>query len=265
MHMTQREEITMMTSAQFPDLKGRSVLITGGGSGIGAALTEGFVQQGAKVAFVDIADEPSNALCDRLEKAWSSRPLYLKADLRDLAALENAARLASKAHGDVLVLVNNAGWDDRHDMASVTPDYWDWNQSINLRPHFFAAQAVAPGMKRAGQGAIVNFTSISFMMNQGNMPSYAAAKAGIIGLTKGLAGALGGDNIRVNAIAPGWVITERQKQLWVTPDGLAEHVAKQCLREEIQPDDMVGPCLFLASDASRMVTAQTLIVDGGYM
>ncbi|MGH6763595.1 MAG: SDR family NAD(P)-dependent oxidoreductase [Phyllobacterium sp.] len=255
----------MMTSAQFPDLKGCSVLVTGGGSGIGAALTEGFVRQGAKVAFIDIADDVSNGLCQRIEKDYGNRPLYLKADLRDLAALENAVSRAAKAHGDVLVLVNNAGWDDRHEMEKVTPDYWDWNQSINLRPHFFSAQAVTPGMKKAGKGSIINFTSISFMMNQGNMPSYAAAKAGIIGLTKGLAGALGAHNIRVNAIAPGWVITERQRQLWVTPEGLGEHVGKQCLREEIQPDDMVGPCLFLASDASRMVTAQTLIVDGGYM
>ena len=163
------------------------------------------------------------------------------------------------------MLVNNAALDDRHDMMDVTAEYWDANQAVNLRPHFFTAQAVAPGMKAAGKGSIINFTSTSFMINLGTMPSYTAAKAGIIGLTKGLAGALGPHGIRVNALAPGWVITERQQALWVTEEGLAAHVAKQCIREVMQPDDMVGPCLFLASDASRMLTAQTLVVDGGYL
>ncbi|GAB1580398.1 SDR family NAD(P)-dependent oxidoreductase [Phyllobacterium phragmitis] len=253
----------MLPSTVFPDLKDRSVLITGGGSGIGASLTEGFVAQGSKVAFIDIAKEPSTALVDKLEKKYGSRPLYLDADLRDLEALRKAAAEAQAAHGPVTVLVNNAAWDDRHAVEDVTEDYWNLNQSINLRPQFFAVQAVLPGMKKAGGGAIVNFTSISFMINQGDLPVYTAAKAGVIGLTKGLAGALGPDKIRVNAIAPGWVMTERQKALWVTEEGLKAHIGKQCLKEEVQPDDMVGPCLFLASDAARMLTAQTLIVDGG--
>ncbi|MBB2972328.1 SDR family oxidoreductase [Mesorhizobium sp. RMAD-H1] len=253
----------MLPSTVFPDLKDRSVLITGGGSGIGASLTEGFVAQGSKVAFIDIAKEPSTALVEKLEKKYGSRPLYLDADLRDLEALRKAAAEAQAAHGPVAVLVNNAAWDDRHTVEDVTEDYWNLNQSINLRPQFFAVQAVLPGMKKAGGGAIVNFTSISFMINQGDLPVYTAAKAGVIGLTKGLAGALGPDKIRVNAIAPGWVMTERQKALWVTEEGLKAHIGKQCLKEEVQPDDMVGPCLFLASDAARMLTAQTLIVDGG--
>lgn len=253
----------MLPSTVFPDLKDRSVLITGGGSGIGASLTEGFVAQGSKVAFIDIAKEPSTALVEKLEKKYGSRPLYLDADLRDLEALRKAAAEAQAAHGPVTVLVNNAAWDDRHTVEDVTEDYWNLNQSINLRPQFFAVQAVLPGMKKAGGGAIVNFTSISFMINQGDLPVYTAAKAGVIGLTKGLAGALGPDKIRVNAIAPGWVMTERQKALWVTEEGLKAHIGKQCLKEEVQPDDMVGPCLFLASDAARMLTAQTLIVDGG--
>lgn len=255
----------MMPSVRHADLEGRSVLITGGGSGIGAALTEGFLRQGAMVAFIDIAREASEALADRLERETGSRPLFLEADLRDIEALRAAAATAADRHGPMTVLVNNAAFDQRHEIADVTVEYWEENQAINLRPHFFAAQAVVPGMKAAGGGAIINFTSTSFMINHPDMPSYTAAKAGIIGLTKGLAGKLGPDNIRVNAIAPGWVMTQRQRDLWVTPERLATHVQAQCLREEMQPDDLVGPCLFLASDASRMLTAQTLIVDAGHL
>lgn len=250
---------------KYEDLEGQSVMITGGGSGIGAALTEGFVRQGAKVAFMDIAVEASTALCDRLEDEGGHRPLFLHADLRDTAAIKAATEQAIAAHGPVAVLVNNAAWDDRHPIEDVTEDYWNLNQSINLRPAFFAVQAVTEGMKAAGKGAIVNFTSTSFMLNQGNMPSYTAAKAGIIGLTKGLAGALGPHGVRVNAIAPGWVMTERQKELWVTPEAMAANLERQCLKEPIQPEDMVGPCLFLASEASRMMTAQVMIVDAGML
>lgn len=255
----------MMPSATFPDLKDASVLITGGGSGIGAALTEGFARQGARVAFIDIAEAPSRALADKVEQEVGRRPLFIKVDLRDIDALRAAVEQAARANGDVTVLVNNAALDDRHDIEAVSVDYWDANQAVNLRPHFFSAQAVAPGMKRAGHGSIINFTSTSFLINHPDMPSYTAAKAGIIGLTKGLAGKLGKDGIRVNAIAPGWVITERQRSLWVTDETLAAHVAKQCIKEVMQPEDMVGPVLFLASDASRMLTAQTMIVDGGFL
>lgn len=253
----------MMPSVRHPDLEGRSVLITGGGSGIGAALTEGFLRQGARVAFIDIAAEASEALAERLAAETGNRPLFLRADLRDIDALREAVAKAAEAHGPVGVLVNNAAFDERHEIAEVTVDYWDDNQAINLRPHFFTTQAVAPGMIEAGSGSIVNFTSTSFLINHPDMPSYTAAKAGIIGLTKGLAGKLGPHGIRVNAIAPGWVMTERQRELWVTPERLRDHIERQCIREAMQPDDLVGPCLFLASDASRMLTAQTLIVDAG--
>ncbi|RWB32479.1 MAG: SDR family oxidoreductase [Mesorhizobium sp.] len=255
----------MLPSARFADLEGASVLITGGGSGIGAALSEGFARQGAKVAFIDIADRPSLALADRIEKDLGRRPLYLKTDIRDIEALRASAAKAAEAHGDVTVLVNNAALDDRHAVEDVTVEFWDNNQAVNLRPHFFSAQAVAPGMKRAGGGSIINFTSTSFLINHPDMPAYTAAKAGIVGLTKGLAGKLGADGIRVNAIAPGWVITERQKELWVTEQALAAHVAKQCIKQVMQPEDIVGTVLFLASDASRMLTAQMLIVDGGLL
>lgn len=255
----------MKPIATYTDLHGASVLITGGGSGIGAALTEAFVRQGSRVAFIDIAEAPSVALADRLERDGLARPLYLNADLRDIGALRQAAADAAAAHGPVTVVVNNAALDQRHKVEDVTEAFWDNNQAINLRPAFFTVQAVLDGMIAAGGGSVVNFTSTSFMLNQGGMPSYTAAKAGIIGLTKGLAGGLGVHNIRVNAIAPGWVMTERQRQLWVTEQTLAEHIAKQCIKREIAVDDMVGPCLFLASSASAMLTAQTIIVDGGVL
>jgi NAD(P)-dependent dehydrogenase (short-subunit alcohol dehydrogenase family) len=249
----------------YPDLKDASVLVTGGGSGIGAALTGGFAAQGARVAFIDIAEKESRALVERLAPGAAHRPLFLKADLRDIEALREAVGEAVAAHGPVTVLVNNAALDDRHEIEAVDEDYWENNLAINLRPHFFTIQAVAEGMRAAGGGAIVNFTSTSYMLNIGNMPAYTTSKAGIVGLTKGMAGKLGPNNIRVNAIAPGWVMTERQKELWVTEEGLADMIGRQCIKAPIQPEDMVGPCLFLASNAARMVTAQVLIADGGMM
>ena len=255
----------MQSAVRYPELDGASVLITGGGSGIGAALTEGFARQGSKVAFLDIADAASLALCDRVESETGNRPLYFRTDIRDVPALRTSIAEAAERHGPVTVLVNNAAFDQRHRLDEMTVEYWDDNQSINLRPHAFSAQAVAPGMKAAGGGSIINFTSTSYLINHPDMPSYTAAKAGIVGLTKGLAGLLGKDRIRVNAIAPGWVITERQRELWVTDEALSAHVAKQCLKDVMLPDDMVGPVLFLASDASRMLTAQTLVVDGGFL
>ncbi|MEP1722205.1 MAG: SDR family oxidoreductase [Nitratireductor sp.] len=252
-----------MTDAIFPDLRDTAVVITGGGTGIGACLTEGFARQGARVAFLDIAEAESRALCERLEKDTGNRPLFLSADLRDVAALRAAVAQAAGAHGPAGVLVNNAARDDRHAVEDVTPEFWDANQAVNLRPHFFAIQAVVPAMKAAGRGAIVNFSSTSYMINGGGFASYTAAKAGVVGLTKGLAGELGPYGIRVNAIAPGWVMTKRQRDLWVTEAGLKAHIDRQCLKQEIAPADMVGPCLFLASSAAGMVTAQTLIVDAG--
>ena len=252
-----------MTDAIFPDLRDTAVVITGGGTGIGACLTEGFARQGARVAFLDIAEAESRALCERLEKDTGNRPLFLSADLRDVAALRAAVAEAAATHGPARVLVNNAARDDRHAVEDVTPEFWDANQAVNLRPHFFAIQAVVPAMKAAGRGAIVNFSSTSYMINGGGFASYTAAKAGVVGLTKGLAGELGPFGIRVNAIAPGWVMTKRQRDLWVTEAGLKAHIDRQCLKREIAPADMVGPCLFLASSAAGMVTAQTLIVDAG--
>lgn len=247
----------------YPEFKDASVLITGGGSGIGAALTEGFVAQGARVAFIDIAQADSAALCDDMAAKYDNRPLHLNADLADADAIKQAVDQAVTAHGPVKVLVNNAAWDDRHEIEDVDVAYWEKNTAINLRHQFFTIQAVVEGMKAMGGGAIVNFTSTSFMLNIGDMPAYTASKAGIIGLTKGMAGKLGKHNIRVNAIAPGWIMTKRQKDLWVTEESLNEMVGRQSLKHPLQPEEMAGPCLFLASNAASSISAQTIIADGG--
>ena len=247
--------------ASFHDLKGKSVFITGGGSGIGECLVEGFLQQGCKVAFIDKLD--SAALCDRLESELGIRPLFVQGDITDVTALQTAIGEAREAHGPIGVLVNNAANDTRHALADYSTGDWDRSIAVNLRPHFFTAQAVADDMRALGGGAIVNFSSISYMMAGGEYPVYAAAKAGVTGLTKALARELGPDRIRVNALMPGWVMTERQKRLWAKPEVYASFLERQCLNEEIQPVEMVCPVLFLASDTSRMMTGQSLVVDGG--
>lgn len=247
----------------FEDLKGRSVFITGGGSGIGAALTEGFLRQGAKVAFCQRSD--GSGFCDAMEKATGNRPLFLPCDIAVTDQLQLTLSTAAKAHGPITVLVNNAANDRRHDTLTTDEALWDWSMAVNLRSYFFACQSVIPGMKAAGGGSIINFSSISFMMADVGYASYITANAGIVGLTRTLAREFGPDRIRVNAIAPGWVLTEKQKELWVTPEGLAKHLSRQCIPDPIQPEDMVGAVLFLASGASRMLTSQTLILDGGYI
>ena len=252
-------------AGRYPDLAGQGVLITGGGTGIGATLVEGFAAEGARVAFLDIAEAPSRAFVSELEGKVEHLPHYIRVDLRDIAALRAAVEEAASVLGGIRVLVNNAARDDRHALETVEPDDWDENQAVNLRHHFFAAQAVAPHMRKAGAGAIVSFSSIAFLLNMGELPSYAAAKAGIIGLTKSLAGKLGPDKIRVNAILPGMVLTERQKRLWIDEAAIDGGIARQCLKRSLIAEDMVGPCLFLASDASAAITAQTLIVDGGML
>lgn len=250
-----------MRPAAFPDLAGRSVFITGGGSGIGAALTEGFLAQGAKVAFVQRSD--ATDLVDDLAARYGARPLFLPCDVTDIPALQAAMAEAAAAHGAITVLVNNAANDARHPVEGYGVAEWDEAQAVNLRPHFFTIQAAVPGMRAAGGGAIVNYSSISYRMGADGYLSYVAAKSAITGLTSGFARTLGPDNIRVNAILPGAVLTERQRRLWVTDEGAAAFLERQCLKETLREPDMVGPTLFLASEASRMVTGQALVVDGG--
>jgi len=245
----------------YPDLKGASVFITGGGSGIGAALTEGFLRQGARVAFVQRSD--ASAFCDAMAQTTGLRPLYLPCDITDVPALQAAIAAAAAAHGPITVLVNNAANDQRHDTLKVTEQFWDWSLAINLKSYFFAAQAVIPGMQAAGGGSIINFSSISYMMGGAGYPAYTTANSGINGLTRSLAREFGPDRIRVNALAPGWVLTQKQKDLWVTPEGLAAHVARQCLKDTLAPEDITGGVLFLASNASKMMTGQALVIDGG--
>ncbi|MFB2549525.1 SDR family NAD(P)-dependent oxidoreductase [Ensifer soli] len=254
----------MTTAAgRFPELADRGVLITGGASGIGAALVEGFAREGARVAFIDIADTEGTDLVEALRCEVRHAPLFLKADLAEPDQIRAAVRSAEEAHGPVRVLINNAARDDRQDADEVTPEVWDESLAVNLRQVFLTAQAVVPGMRASGGGAIVNFSSIAFLLNMGELPAYATAKAGIIGLTKSLAGRYGPDNIRVNALLPGMVVTERQKRLWITDETIAAMIERQCLKRALGPKDMLGPCLYLASDLSAGMTAQTMIVDGG--
>jgi NAD(P)-dependent dehydrogenase (short-subunit alcohol dehydrogenase family) len=250
-------------AAVFDDLRGQSVFITGGGSGIGAALTEAFLRQGAKVAFCQRSD--ATAFCDAMEAATGNRPLFLPCDISVTDQLQLTLSTAAKVNGPITVLVNNAANDQRHETLKTDETFWDWSINVNLRSYFFACQSVIPGMQVAGGGSIINFSSISFMMADKGYAAYITANAGIVGLTRTLAREFGPDHVRVNAVAPGWVLTERQKEHWVTPEGLAAHLARQCLPDPIQPEDVTGTVLFLASDASKMMTSQTLILDGGYI
>lgn len=248
-------------TANYPDLDGASVFITGGGSGIGASLTEGFLRQGAKVAFAQRSD--ASAFVDQMERETGRRPLFLTCDITDVAALRSSISKASKAHGPVSVLVNNAANDKRHATLDVDEEFWDWSIAINFKAYFFAAQAVIPEMQKIGGGSIINFSSVSYMMGNAGYPIYTASNSGINGLTRSLAREFGPDRIRVNALAPGWVLTKKQKDLWVTPEALQAHVDRQCLKDTMEPEDVVGGCLFLASSASRMMTGQALVIDGG--
>jgi len=247
--------------ATYPDLKNASVFITGGGSGIGAALTDGFLAQAAKVAFVQRSD--ATAFCDEMEQKHGRRPLFLPCDITDMTALKGAIDKTADAHGAITVLVNNAANDQRHKTEEVDEAFWDWSQAINLKAYFFACQHVIAGMRANGGGAIINFTSISYMMGNAGYAAYTTANSGINGMTRSLAREFGPDRIRVNAIAPGWVLTQKQKDMWVTPEGLAAHIDRQCLKDELTPKDMVDPVLFLASSASKAMTGQSLVVDGG--
>ena len=245
----------------YPDLRGASVFITGGGSGIGATLTEGFLRQGARVAFCQRSD--ATEFCDEMQAATGNRPLFLPCDITDVAALQATLAQAAVQHGPITILVNNAANDQRHDTLTIDEAFWDWSIAINLKAYLFAAQAVIPGMKAAGGGSIINFTSISYMMATVGYVVYTTANSGINGMTRTLAREFGPDRIRVNALAPGWVLTQKQKDLWVTPEGLAAHLDRQCLKDTLEPLDVLGGVLFLASNTSKMMTGQAMVIDGG--
>lgn len=249
-------------SAVYPSLKGKLVIVTGGGSGIGAAFTEAFARQGARVVFLDVMEAESRALEASLA-GLSPAPIFLPCDLTDLARLKTCFAEIAAAYGDADVLVNNAANDDRHTLGEVTPEYWDDRIGVNLRHLYFATQAVTPAMRARGKGVILNLGSISWHLGLPDLSLYETAKAGIEGMTRALARELGADGVRVCCIVPGNVQTPRQAK-WYTPEGEAEIVAAQCLKGRVQPGDVAALGLFLASDDARFITGHEYFVDAGW-
>jgi NAD(P)-dependent dehydrogenase (short-subunit alcohol dehydrogenase family) len=260
-----QERVMELADASYPSLKGRPVLITGGSSGIGESIVEHFAAQEARVTFLDLQKERGEALADRIAARGLGRPLFLPCDLTNLDALKTAVVTSAAQNGAPLALVNNAGNDDRHKVEDVTPEYWQNRMDTNLRHQFFAAQAVRPAMRDAGGGSIICFGSISWMAGESNYISYVTAKAAIGGLTKGLARELGPERIRVNCVVPGWVMTQRQIELWLDEDGERQIKERQCLPDKLMPADVARMVLWLASNDSRMCTAQNFIVDAGWV
>lgn len=250
--------------ASYPSLAGRTVLVTGGASGIGAAFVEHFARQGAKVAFLDVDTASAQALLDSLADV-TQRPLFVACDLVDLAALGRAIAAARAAIGPIAVLINNAANDVRHDFASTTADEFERNVAVNLRHQYFATQAVVDDMKALGGGSVICLGSTSWMIKNAGYPLYTMAKAAIHGLVAGLARELGRQQIRINCLVPGWVITEKQRRLWLDAAGEAEIARAQCLPGHVMADDVARMALFLAADDSRMITGKDFIVDGGWV
>jgi len=253
-----------MAGAIYPDLAGRTVLVTGGATGIGEAIVRAFARQKSRVAFIDIQQAPAEALVHDLRKQGADVH-FERADLTDIAALRAAIVAVRERIGPLSALVNNAAFDERHATEDVTPEQWDALMAVNLRHQFFAAQAVLPDMKAAGGGAIVNFASISWMTGMGGMAVYTAAKSAVLGLARSLARDYGPFNVRVNAVAPGWILTERQKRLWITPEGEKRMLEAQCLKRWLVPDDVARFVVFLISDEAAACTSQHYVVDGGWV
>lgn len=251
--------------ARYPSLADRSVFVTGGASGIGASLVAHLVQAGARVAYVDLDEAAAAGLNQALTQAGLPEPWFRRIDITQTNALQEAILSAAGAHGPIRVLINNAASDDRHDVEDLTLAYWQDRLAVNLTPHVFAAQAVAPGMKAAGGGSIINMGSITWMIGQADMPGYSAAKAAITGLTRALARRWGPDGIRVNCLMPGAVLTDRQRRLWLTPAYEAEVLSRQCLKRHLLPEEVARLALFLAADDSSAMTGQNYIIDGGWV
>ena len=255
--------------ANYPSLAGRCVFITGGATGIGAAMVEAFALQNSKVAFVDLDLAAAEGLCDRLESETGKRPWFQHIDVTDVSALQASIRSAAEDLGPLQALVNNAANDRRHSPEDVTPESWRDCMAINLDATFFGAQAAAKIMTAAKNqaknqgGSIINFSSINALLGPANMPGYVAAKAGIVGLSKALAADYGEADIRVNAILPGWVVTERQLDTWLTPEAEADWMEQVSLKQRLLPAEVANLALFLAADDSRMITGQSFTIDGG--
>lgn len=255
---------SIQSLAIFPSLRGQRVFVTGGGTGIGAAIVSAFAEQGAQVAFVDIAEGESAALAQRLSDGGHPAPWWRTCDVRDVEALKGVIEAATSELGDFSTLVNNVARDDRHTLESVTTEYWDERMSVNQRPAFFAIQAIVPGMRRLGGGSIINFGSTGWQSKASEYPCYAIAKSSVNGLTRGLADGLGADRIRINTVSPGWVMTERQIKLWLNAEGEEAIKRNQCLPDKLQPSDVARMVLFLASADGAMCTAQEFKVDAGW-
>ena len=251
--------------ARYPSLQGKRVFVTGGGSGIGASLVSALAQQGARVAFVDVAKEASQTLCDQLVAQGLDAPWWRVCDVRDIASLQQAIEDAAHALGDFEVLVNNVANDQRHTLEEVTSAYYDNNMAINARPAFFAIQSVVPGMRKMGRGAIINLGSTGWQVKGEGYSCYSAAKSSMSGLTRGLARSLGRDRIRINTVSPGWVMTQRQIDLWLDEKGEDSIRQNQCLPDKLMPHDIAAMVLFLASDDAEMCCAQEFLVDAGWV
>ena len=248
--------------ASYPSLKDKVVLITGGASGIGETIVENFLQQGSKVVFFDKEKELGLKLVSKLNN-YNYKAIFKECDLVNIEDLKSKINQIREEVGLISILVNNAANDERHDIDSVTPEYWDNRMNVNLRHYFFATQSAYKDMKKLGKGTVVNIGSFSWMLGQGGMPGYTTAKSAIMGLTRTIARDLGIYNIRVNCVVPGWIITERQKKLWLTPEIEKQQLERQCIKRMLEPNDIAKPVLFFASDQSSGCTAQNYVVDGG--
>ncbi len=249
----------------YPSLRGRVVVVTGGASGIGEAMVEAFAQQGAQVAFLDVQVKAAKELVERLAVQGYEAPTSYLCDLTDIAALRGAVARILEQFGGVDVLVNNAGNDTRHTIDQVTSESWDRTMAINLKQQFFMCQAVLPAMKAEGTGSIINLSSIAWVIPSTGLPVYVSAKAAIVGMTRTLAHEVGAHGIRVNCVLPGAIATERQRQLWLTPEYEAEVLARQAIKRLIEPDEVARMVLFLAAEDSAGITNQSFVVDGGWV
>jgi NAD(P)-dependent dehydrogenase (short-subunit alcohol dehydrogenase family) len=251
--------------ATYPSLKDRIVVVTGGASGIGEAIVTAFAVQHAKVAFLDIDDAAAKRLIQRIESLGHPAPTYLHCDLADIPVIQQAVETILISFGTVDILVNNAANDKRHSIEEVTSASWDQSFAVNLKQQFFMAQRVIPAMKKAKRGSIINMSSISWIIPSTGLPMYVTAKAAIVGMTRTLAHELGADNIRVNCVLPGAILTERQKRLWFTPAYQEEIISSQALKRMILPEEVASLILFLAADDSGAITNQSYVIDGGWV
>jgi D-xylose 1-dehydrogenase len=251
--------------ALYPSLEGRLVVVTGGASGIGAAIVEAFAVQGSQVVFLDVQNETADQLIAALKTNGARTPIYYDCDLTDIEALKRAMEKIGAQFPAIDVLVNNAGNDTRHSVEEITSSSWDQLMAVNLKHQFFMAQAVIPGMRREGRGSIINMSSISWVIPSTDVPVYVTAKAAIVGMTRTLAHSLGANNIRVNCVMPGAIATERQERLWFTDEYKAEILGRQALKRMIGPEEVARLVLFLASDDSSAITNQSYVIDGGWV